>query len=118
MDENGTYQWLQLDRKVLDHDLPRKPVTLTVHFLVKFFIESISHLSENRTVELFYLQARSLIFRGSLEVDSDIVFQLAALAAWILASRSATNAMASPSPAQRTDRLEVANFRWDPVAPQ
>ena len=80
MDENGTYQWLQLDRKVLDHDLPRKPVTLTVHFLVKFFIESISHLSENRTVELFYLQARSLIFRGSLEVDSDIVFQLAALA--------------------------------------
>lgn len=80
MDENGTYQWLQLDRKVLDHDLPRKPITLTVHFLVKFFIESISHLSENRTVELFYLQARSLIFRGSLEVDSDIVFQLAALA--------------------------------------
>ena len=55
-------------------------MTLTVHFLVKFFIESISHLSENRTVELFYLQARSLIFRGTLEVDSDIVFQLAALA--------------------------------------
>ena len=80
VDENGHYQWLQLDRKVLDHDLPRKPVTLTVHFLVKFFIESISHLSENRTVELFYLQARSLIFRGTLEVDSDIVFQLAALA--------------------------------------
>ena len=66
--------------QVLDHDLPRKPMTLTVHFLVKFFIESISHLSENRTVELFYLQARSLIFRGTLEVDSDIVFQLAALA--------------------------------------
>ena len=65
---------------MLDHDLPRKPVTLTVHFLVKFFIESISHLSENRTVELFFLQARSLIFRGSLEVDSEIVFQLAALA--------------------------------------
>ena len=29
---------------------------------------------------MFYLQARSLIFRGSLEVDADIVFQLAALA--------------------------------------
>jgi hypothetical protein len=70
---------LQLDRKVLDHDLPRKPVTLTIHFFVKFFIESISHLTENRTVELFYLQARSLIFRGTLEVESDIVFQLAAL---------------------------------------
>merc|ERR1719328_379266 len=80
VDDAGHYTWLQLDRKVLDHDLPRKPMTLTVHFLVKFFIESISHLSENRTVELFYLQARSLIFRGTLEVDSDIVFQLAALA--------------------------------------
>merc|ERR1719209_1353094 len=79
VDENGTYQWLQLDRKVLDHDLPRKPITLTVHFLVKFFIESISHLADNQTVELFYLQARSLIWRGLLEVEADIVFQLASL---------------------------------------
>lgn len=79
VDDNGHYTWLQLDRKVLDHDLPRKPLTLTVQFLVKFFIESICHLAENKTVELFYLQARSLIFRGTLEVESEIVFQLAAL---------------------------------------
>ena len=79
VDESGHYTWLQLDRKVLDHDLPRKPAVLTVHFLVKFFIESMAHLSENKTIELFYLQARSLIFRGTLEVESDIVFQLAAL---------------------------------------
>ena len=79
VDESGHYTWLQLDRKVLDHDLPRKPATLTVHFLVKFFIESMSHLSENRTIELFYLQARSLIFRGALEAEPEIVFQLAAL---------------------------------------
>lgn len=39
----------------------------------------MAQLAENRTVELFYQQARSLIFKGSLEVDSDIVFQLAAL---------------------------------------
>ena len=38
VDEAGHYTWLQLDRKVLDHDLPRKPIVLTVHFLVKFFI--------------------------------------------------------------------------------
>lgn len=25
LDENGHYTWLQLDRKILDHDLPRKP---------------------------------------------------------------------------------------------
>ena len=37
VDDAGHYTWLQLDRKVLDHDLPRKPLTLTVHFLVKFF---------------------------------------------------------------------------------
>ncbi len=80
VDESGHYTWLQLDRKVLDHDLPRKPATLTVHFLVKFFIESMSHLSDNKTIELFYLQARSLIFRGALEVEAEIVFQLAALA--------------------------------------
>lgn len=80
VDESGHYTWLQLDRKVLDHDLPRKPATLAVHFLVKFFIESMAHLVENKTIELFYLQARSLIFRGTLEVESEIVFQLAALA--------------------------------------
>merc|ERR1719445_1331632 len=79
VDDAGHYTWLQLDRKVLDHELPRKPQTLIVHFLVKFFIESISHLSDNQTVELFYLQARSLIWRGLLEVEADIVFQLAAL---------------------------------------
>ena len=79
VDEAGHYTWLQLDRKVLDHDLPRKSQTLTVHFLVKFFIESISHLTDNHTVELFYLQARSLIWRGLLEVEADIVFQLASL---------------------------------------
>ena len=38
VDEAGHYTWLQLDRKVLEHDLPRKPAMLTVHFLVKFFI--------------------------------------------------------------------------------
>ena len=35
VDDAGHYTWLQLDRKVQDHDLPRKPVTLTVHFLVR-----------------------------------------------------------------------------------
>ena len=44
-----------------------------------FCPESISHLADNQTVELFYLQARSLIWRGLLEVESDVVFQLAAL---------------------------------------
>ena len=54
--------------------------TQKVQYLQFIFIsESISHLADNQTVELFYLQARSLIWRGLLEVESDIVFQLAAL---------------------------------------
>lgn len=48
----------------------------------------MSQLTENRTVELFYQQARSLIFKGSLEVDSDIVFQLAALSLQVIEIRS------------------------------
>jgi hypothetical protein len=57
-------------------------VHLVVSVLGYIFLavaESISHLADNQTVELFYLQARSLIWRGLLEVESDIVFQLAAL---------------------------------------
>ncbi len=79
-DESGHFTWLQLERRVLDHELPRRPASLAVHFLVKFFLESIAHLADNRTIELFYLQARGLVFRGTLEAEADIVFQLAALA--------------------------------------
>ncbi|QQP56060.1 Uncharacterized protein FKW44_000607 [Caligus rogercresseyi] len=79
LDEKGLTTWLSLDRKVLEQDLPRKPSVLTLHFLVKFFIESISHLSHVKTVELFYLQARSLVFRGDLIAETEVLYQLAAL---------------------------------------
>ena len=35
LDEHGHYTWLQLDRKILDHDLPRKPGLLLFHNFFK-----------------------------------------------------------------------------------
>lgn len=79
-DETDQCNWLQLDRRVLDQDIPKKnnQSPLILYFLVKFFIESIVNLRDCVTVELFYLQAKSLIFKGQIEADSDTTFQLAA----------------------------------------
>ena len=50
----------QNDRRVLDHDFPnRPPATLYLYFLVRFYVESITHLQHATTVELFYLQVRT-----------------------------------------------------------
>jgi hypothetical protein len=36
-DETGHSHWLQLDRKVLEHDFPKKSGALVLHFAVRFF---------------------------------------------------------------------------------
>ncbi|XP_077487000.1 uncharacterized protein LOC144098323 isoform X5 [Amblyomma americanum] len=81
LDETGHYHWLQLDKRVLEHDLPKKSSqgTLVLYFLVKYYVESISLLKDSATVEALYLQCKSLIAKGALEADSETVFQLAAL---------------------------------------
>lgn len=102
-DETGHYSWLQYDRRVLDHEFPKKnALPLSVHhhlqqlqpnnnhgnkcalvlyFLIKFYVESISLLRNSHTVEHFYLQLRSMVFKDQLEVGSDSV---CILAAWAL----------------------------------
>lgn len=78
-DETGHYNWLQLDKKVLEHDLPRKQGTnLVLFFLVRFYVESITQLKDTSTVELFYLNAKQAVFKGQIECDSETVFELAA----------------------------------------
>ncbi|XP_022098106.1 FERM domain-containing protein 4A-like isoform X4 [Acanthaster planci] len=77
-DEIGHYNWLQLDRKVLDHEFLPRTGTLILYFQVQFFCESIAHLRDSITIELFYLQAKNSIFKGDIEVDSETVFELAA----------------------------------------
>ncbi|CAN7977850.1 unnamed protein product, partial [Ixodes persulcatus] len=65
LDETGHYHWLQLDKRVLEHDLPKKSsqgvLVLTHFFPFRYYVESISLLKDSATVEAFYLQCKSLI---------------------------------------------------------
>ncbi|XP_043564263.1 FERM domain-containing protein 4B-like isoform X3 [Chiloscyllium plagiosum] len=78
IDDTGQSNWLQLDRRVLDHDLPKKTGPVALFFSVKFYIENISFLKDTTTVELFFLNAKSSIYKGDIEVDSETAFELAA----------------------------------------
>ncbi|XP_070758129.1 FERM domain-containing protein 4B isoform X4 [Enoplosus armatus] len=80
IDDTGQNNWLQLDRKVLDHDFSKTSGPLELKFLVRFYIEKITFLKENPTVELFFLNAKSLVFNETIEVESENVFKLAAFA--------------------------------------
>ncbi|XP_042636160.1 FERM domain-containing protein 4A [Orycteropus afer afer] len=42
-----------------------------------FYIESISYLKDNATIELFFLNAKSCIYKELIDVDSEVVFELA-----------------------------------------
>ncbi|KAJ8259755.1 hypothetical protein GJAV_G00173040 [Gymnothorax javanicus] len=80
INDTGQRNWLQMDRRVLDHDFPKKSGPIPLKFLVRFYIENISYLKENTTVELFFLNAKSSIYNGDIEVESENVFKLAAYA--------------------------------------
>ncbi|XP_061085794.1 FERM domain-containing protein 4A-like [Conger conger] len=76
-DETGHFSWLQLDRRVLEHEFPKKSGPVVLFFCVRFYIESISYLKDNATIELFFLNAKSCISKELIEVDSEVVFDLA-----------------------------------------
>ncbi|KAM3621924.1 uncharacterized protein V6R79_017905 [Siganus canaliculatus] len=80
IDDTGQNNWLQLDRKVLDHDFSKTSGPVDLKFLVRFYIERITFLKENTTVELFFLNAKSLVFNETIEVETENVFKLAAFA--------------------------------------
>ncbi|XP_040889696.1 FERM domain-containing protein 4B isoform X2 [Toxotes jaculatrix] len=80
IDDTGQNNWLQLDRKVLDHDFSKTSGPLELKFHVRFYIEKITFLKENTTVELFFLNAKALVFNETIEVESENVFKLAAFA--------------------------------------
>ncbi|XP_072541006.1 FERM domain-containing protein 4B isoform X2 [Salminus brasiliensis] len=77
-DETGQTNWLQLNRRVLDHDFSRKAGPLELKFQVRFYIESITFLKDTTTVELFYWNAKTSVYSGSTELESENVFKLAA----------------------------------------
>ena len=81
LDETCQYSWLNLDKRVLEHEYAKKHAheKLILHFLVKYFVDSISQLNDRTSVELFYLQAKALVANEVIQVDADTFFRLAAL---------------------------------------
>ena len=62
--------------RVLEHDLPRSPGPLVLHFLVRYYPESFALLRDPAAVELFYQQAKSGVFKvglgGAADGDEDL----------------------------------------------
>nr|XP_046253163.1 FERM domain-containing protein 4B-like isoform X3 [Scatophagus argus] len=77
-DDNGQRKWLQMDRRVLEHDFSKKSQPIALNFLVRFYVENITQLKDIITVELFYLNAKSAVYNEIIEVESENVFKLAA----------------------------------------
>uniref|UniRef100_A0AAY4EB61 FERM domain-containing protein n=1 Tax=Denticeps clupeoides TaxID=299321 RepID=A0AAY4EB61_9TELE len=72
IDDTGQCKWLQLDRKVLDHDFSKRSGPIALKFLVRFYIENIALLKDSTTVELFYLNAETAIYNvGCNEAKGD-----------------------------------------------
>uniref|UniRef100_A0A8C6NXF0 FERM domain containing 4B n=1 Tax=Nothobranchius furzeri TaxID=105023 RepID=A0A8C6NXF0_NOTFU len=59
---SGQCKWLQMDRRVLEHDFSKKPGVVSLNFLVRFYVENIAQLKDIITVELFYLNAKSAVY--------------------------------------------------------
>ncbi|GFR68282.1 FERM domain-containing protein 4A-like [Elysia marginata] len=62
-DETYHFNWLQGEKRVLDHEFPKKTGLLVLHFSIRFYVETIGLLRDTQTVELFYLNARQAVFR-------------------------------------------------------
>ncbi|OWF55448.1 FERM domain-containing protein 4A-like isoform X3 [Mizuhopecten yessoensis] len=74
----GNHNWLNPDKRVLEHDFPRKINILVLFFAVRNYVETIANLRDAATVELFYLNAKQAIFTDQIQCDSETVFELAA----------------------------------------
>uniref|UniRef100_A0A7N6FJ35 FERM domain-containing protein n=1 Tax=Anabas testudineus TaxID=64144 RepID=A0A7N6FJ35_ANATE len=83
-DDNGQRKWLQMDRRVLEHDFSKKSGPIALSFLVRFYVDNITQLKDIITVELFFLNAKSAVYNGVIEVESENVFKLAANAFIVL----------------------------------
>ncbi|XP_059151029.1 FERM domain-containing protein 4A-like isoform X3 [Physella acuta] len=77
-DETNHFNWLQGEKRVLEHDFPKKTGLLVLHFSIRFYVDTIGLLRDTQTVELFYLNTRQALFRGQIECDTETVFELAA----------------------------------------
>ncbi|XP_068561320.1 FERM domain-containing protein 4B-like isoform X2 [Cebidichthys violaceus] len=65
-DDHGRRKWLQMDRRVLEHDFLKKSGPVALNFLVRFYVENITQLKDITTVELFFLNAKSAVYNVSV----------------------------------------------------
>ncbi|XP_053354525.1 FERM domain-containing protein 4B isoform X1 [Clarias gariepinus] len=79
-DTNGQTSWLHLNRRVLEHNFSKKTGPLELKFQVRFYVDSIKFLKDSTTVELFYWNAKTSVYNGAIELESEHVFKLAAFA--------------------------------------
>uniref|UniRef100_A0A8C9YBH8 FERM domain containing 4B n=1 Tax=Sander lucioperca TaxID=283035 RepID=A0A8C9YBH8_SANLU len=97
IDDTGQNNWLHLDRKALDHDFSKTSGPLELKFLVRFYIEKITFLKDNTTVELFFLNAKSLVlymilfFLFSAEIARSDLKQLPVLPTRVLREHPSLN---------------------------
>ncbi|KAL5259367.1 hypothetical protein ACHWQZ_G009721 [Mnemiopsis leidyi] len=79
--EPGKYrEWIALEKRLGEHELPRSNGNIVIHFAVKFYIDNICWLHDPTTVEQFYLQAREAVYNERLQCEKDLAYKLAALA--------------------------------------
>eukprot|EP00079_Xenopus_tropicalis_P036139 XP_017949910.1 PREDICTED: merlin isoform X2 [Xenopus tropicalis] len=75
-----TIAWLKMDKKVLDHDVPKEePVTF--HFLAKFYPENVEEeLVQDITQHLFFLQVKKQILEEKIYCPPEASVLLASYA--------------------------------------
>ncbi|KAH0625509.1 hypothetical protein JD844_015053 [Phrynosoma platyrhinos] len=106
-----TMAWLKMDKKVLDHDVPKEePVTF--HFLAKFYPENAEEeLVQEITQHLFFLQVKKQILDEKIYCPPEASVLLASYAVQAKVSGDIAN------PTQ-TAKIESKSFRYIPHHPQ
>uniref|UniRef100_A0A5S6R1H8 FERM domain-containing protein n=1 Tax=Trichuris muris TaxID=70415 RepID=A0A5S6R1H8_TRIMR len=82
-DDRQQLYWLNNERRVLDHEFPKQVSSngaLILYHRVRYFVDTFLRFSHASSVELLFLQVRSLLYSGIIHADHDTVFQLGALA--------------------------------------
>ncbi|CDW54286.1 FERM M and FERM C and DUF3338 and FERM N domain c ontaining protein [Trichuris trichiura] len=83
-DDRQQLYWLNNERQVLDHEFPKQASSsggaLILYHRVRYFVDTFLRFSHASSVELLFLQVRSLLYNGVIRADHDTVFHLGALA--------------------------------------
>jgi len=78
-EDNDERMWLPTDKKLFDQEIFKRDSSPppTLFFAVRFVIKSFLWLQNSTTVMLFFLSTRYAIYRGIIDANDNILFQLA-----------------------------------------